>query len=398
MKLVSMNKGGALVILLQLIAVAVHGQGKESAPAAIPSLTQSRSVTTAVPFLLIAPDARGGAMGDGGVASAADVNSMHWNPAKYAFAPDDKGLGISFTPWLRRLTSDVNLGYVSAYKKLDQQQTLAASFRYFSYGNINYTLDDGTPYGSIKPADFAVDLAYIRKLNQDFSIALAGRYIHSDIGQASTQSGNLQAASAGAVDVAVYYSKDSHIGRIPATISYGVNISNIGTKLNYGTAQNQFLPTNLKVGAGSDFHFDDNNSLAINLDINKLLVPTPPIRDQNNNVIKGKDPNVSVPSGIFQSFYDAPGGVHEEIQELSYAVGAEYNYNKHFFLRSGYFYEDPMKGNRQYFTAGAGVRYRSLHIDTSYLIAEKQSPLNNTLRFSLSFSFGDKLSKGDSAN
>ena len=353
---------------------------------------QSSSViTTAAPFLLIAPDARGAGMGDNGVATSGDVNSMHWNPAKYAFAPSDNAVGISYTPWLRRLASDINLGYVSGYKKLDQNQTIAGSFRYFSYGDIIYTDPQGNNYGQVTPSEFAVDLAYIRKLTENFSIALAGRFIHSNIGQSTSSGGNLRPGSAGAADVGIYYNKDASLLGTNTTISYGVDISNIGTKMDYGTGTKSFLPTNLRIGGGTNFHLDESSSFGVNLDINKLLVPTEPIRDVNGNIIKGQDPNVSVPAGMFQSFYDAPGGFKQEIQELSYALGLEYNYNNQFFLRGGYFYENPNNGNRRYLTVGAGVKYNVFNLDFAYLIADTQNPLANTLRFSLNFYFGDKL-------
>lgn len=356
----------------------------------------SSALTTAAPFLLIAPDARGGAMGDNGAATSGDVNSMHWNPAKYAFAPGDNAIGISYTPWLRRLTNDINLGYVSGYKKLDQNQTLAGSFRYFSYGDIIYTDEQGNNYGQVTPSEFSVDLAYIRKLTDNFSIALAGRFIHSNIGQSSSDN-SLMPGNAGAADIAIYYKKDGRLFGTNTTTSYGVNISNIGTKMDYGTGNKSFLPTNLRIGAGENFHLDESSSFAVNLDVNKLLVPTNPIRDQNGNIVKGMNPNVSVPAGIFQSFYDAPGGGKEELQELSYALGMEYNYNQQFFLRSGYFYENPNKGNRRYLTLGAGVKFNIFNLDFSYLVSQKQNPLSNTLRFSLNFYFGNKIS-GDAGH
>ncbi len=351
---------------------------------------QSGTTTSAAPFLLIAPDARGGAMGDNGVATSGDVNSMHWNPAKYAFAPTDNAVGVSYTPWLRRLTNDINLAYVSGYKKLNQNETIAGSFRYFSYGDIIYTDEQGNNYGQVTPSEFALDLSYIRKLTDNFSIALAGRFIHSNIGQ-STQDANLRPGNAGAADVAIFYNKDVTLFGTNTTTTYGVNISNIGTKLDYGTGTKSFLPTNLRIGAGTNFHFDETSSFAVNLDLNKLLVPTNPIRDVKGNIVQGKDPNVSVPTGIFQSFYDAPGGFKQQVQQVSYALGLEYDYNHQFFLRSGYFYENPNQGNRRYFTLGAGVKYNVFNLDLAYLVSDRQNPLANTIRFSLNFYFGNKI-------
>jgi hypothetical protein len=349
----------------------------------------SSTITTAAPFLLIAPDSRGASMGDNGVASAPDVNSMHWNPAKYAFAPDGGGLGISYTPWLRKLVSDINLAYVSAYTRLDQRQTLAASFRYFSYGDIIYTDQLGNNYGLFKPSEFSFDAAYARKLSNNFSMALAGRFIHSNIGQ-STQSSNLKPANGVAADIAIYWNKEVNLLGSSATAAYGVNISNIGTKIDYGSSTKDFLPTNLRIGGSTNFHLDENNSVAFSLDLNKLLVPTNPIRDLNGNIISGKDPNVSVPAGIFQSFTDAPGGVKQELQEISYSVGMEYNYSQQLYLRTGYFYENPNQGNRRYLELGAGVKYNVFNIDFAYLLSDNTNPLSNTLRFSLNFYFGDK--------
>jgi len=351
--------------------------------------SNSSTITTAAPFLLIAPDSRGAALGDNGVATAPDVNSMHWNPAKYAFANDGQAIGISYTPWLRKLVSDINLAYVSAYTKLDNRQTLATSFRYFSYGDIIYTDQLGNNYGLFKPSEFAFDAAYIRKLSNNFSMALAGRFIHSNIGQ-STQSSNLKPANGLAADIAIYWTKDVTLLGSSATASYGVDISNIGTKIDYGSSTKDFLPTNLRIGGSTNFHMDENNSLAFSLDLNKLLVPTNPILDQNGNIISGKNPNVSVPAGIFQSFTDAPGGFKQELQEISYSIGMEYNYAQQLYLRTGYFYENPNQGNRRYLELGAGVKYNVFNIDFAYLISDNTNPLSNTLRFSLNFYFGDK--------
>jgi len=349
----------------------------------------SSTITTAAPFLLIAPDSRGASLGDNGVATAPDVNSMHWNPAKYAFSPEGQAIGISYTPWLRKLVSDINLAYVSAYTHLDQRQTLATSFRYFSYGDIIYTDQLGNNYGLFKPSEFAFDAAYIRKLTNNFSMALAGRFIHSNIGQ-STQSTALKPANGIAADIAIYWNKEVTLLGTAATAAYGVDISNIGTKIDYGSSTKDFLPTNLRIGGSTNFHLNETSSVALSLDLNKLLVPTNPITDANGNIISGKNPNVSVPAGIFQSFTDAPGGFKQELQEIAYSLGLEYNYSNQLYLRSGYFYENPNQGNRQYLELGAGVKYNVFNIDFAYLISNNTNPLSNTLRFSLNFYFGDK--------
>ncbi len=349
-------------------------------------------ISTAVPFLLVAPDSRGASLGDNGVSTSPDVNSMHWNAAKYAFATSGNAVGVSYTPWLRRLVSDINLAYIAGYTKLDNRQTLAASFRYFSYGDIIYTDGLGNNYGQYKPSEFTFDMAYARKLSNSVSMALAGRYIHSNLGQA-TQSSTTKPASGAAADISIYWNKDIKLFGTSATTSFGTNISNIGTKIDYGDKVKDFLPTNLRIGGTSDFHFTETSSLAFSLDLNKLLVPSQPIYDANRNIIAGKDPNVSVPRGIIQSF-SAVGGTKQVLEEISYAFGMEYNYNRQLFLRTGYFYENPSQGNRQYLTLGAGVKFDVFNLDLAYLVSSKVNPLSNTLRFSLNFYFGDRKDSG----
>ncbi|SMO60566.1 type IX secretion system outer membrane channel protein PorV [Solitalea koreensis] len=353
------------------------------------------SITTAVPFLLISPDSRAGAMGDVGAATTADVSSMHWNPAKYAFAKDGSGVGINYSPWLRSLgVNDINLAYISGYHRFDDQQTLAGSLRFFSLGDITFTDNSGNPFQQINPSEYAIDAAYIRKLSNLFSIAMAARYIHSNLGSGNFNGNEISPGNAFAADVAVYYNKNTIFLNTDANLAWGVNISNIGTKMQYGVHKN-FIPTNLKIGGSSTFNFDEKNSLAIALDFNKLLVPTNPIYDSEGNIVAGKDPDKTVPAAIFGSFTDAPGGFKEELNEVSIAMGLEYWFNHLIALRTGYFYENPQKGDRRYFTLGAGIQYNSINFDFSYLVpGATKNPLDKTVRFSVLFNFGkDKTGK-----
>jgi len=345
------------------------------------------TVTTAVPFLMIAPDARGGAMGDAGVSSTPDAFSQHWNPAKYAFIDTDMGFSLSYSPWMRKLVSDINLAYITGYKKLNDKEAISASLLYFSLGDIVFTDISGQTIGNYRPNEFALDFAYSRKLSPDFSGAITARYIHSnltqgqDVGSTTTKPGNSVAT-----DVSVYYQKNTNVFNTPAVFAWGINISNIGSKISYtnDNTRKDFIPTNLRIGPSLLFNLDEFNSLTFMVDFNKLLVPTPPKLDSIDNIIAGRNPDVSVPMGMIQSFYDAPGGFKEEIHEVTLSLGAEYWYNKQFALRAGYFYEHPTKGNRKYFTMGAGLKYTKFRLDLSYLIpTEQHNPLENTLRFSM---------------
>ncbi|UKJ08129.1 type IX secretion system outer membrane channel protein PorV [Solitalea lacus] len=349
------------------------------------------SITTAVPFLLIGPDSRAGAMGDAGVASSPDASSMHWNPAKYAFAKEKGGIGIDYSPWLKSLgIQDINLAYLSGYYKLDNRQTIASSFRYFSLGELIFTDNTGQEFGQYNPSEYAIDAAYIRNLSDLFSIALAARFIHSNLGSGNVNGNDFNPGNAFACDVAVYYNKNVSLFNTDANVAWGVNISNIGTKMQYGTLKN-FLPTNLRIGGASTFKINETNSLSVTIDFNKLLVPTNPIVDEEGTIVAGEDPNKTVPGGIFGSFSDAPGGFKEEMQEINIASGLEYWFNNIVALRGGYFYENPNKGNRQYFTLGAGLKYEDIGFDFAYLIPGKQNnPLERTIRFSLIYNFGKK--------
>jgi hypothetical protein len=352
----------------------------------------SNTIQTAAPFLLIAPDARSGGMGDVGVAISADANSLHWNPAKLAFMEKPTGFAVSYTPWLRNLVPDIDLGYLSVYHRLDERNTIGGSLRYFSYGSIQLTDESQQEIGIYSPNEFAIDGTFARKFGENFSLGTAMRYIRSSLSNGQFNGQEIRPASALAADVSAYFKKGTVFLGKDAEMALGVNISNIGTKVNYSDAADKsFLPTNLKLGGATTLNIDDLNKFTVALDINKLMVPTSPIRDQDGNIVRGKDPDRSVPAGIFGSFSDAPGGFSEELREISYSIGTEYWYNQQFAVRAGYFYENPSKGDRQYLTLGAGMRYNVFNLDFAYLVANQQeSPLAQTLRFSLIFNFEKK--------
>lgn len=363
------------------------------------------TITTAVPFLLIAPDARGGAMGDAGAGTSPDVYSMHYNPAKYAFIDKNVGFSVSYSPWLSQLVNDISLGYLTGYKKLDDDQVIAGSLRYFSLGNIVFTDNVGTEIGQFSPNEFAVDVAYSRKFSDYIGGAIALRYIYSNLtGGIYVNGAQSKPGQSIATDIAFYYEKELDMGKTPAVLSFGADISNIGAKITYTENQDRsFIPINMRIGPSLTMDLDDYNQLMFTFDFNKLLVPTPPIyaedsagqpiKDANGDYViaDGKDPKRSIVSGMFGSFSDAPGGFKEEMQELSFCLGTEYWYDQQFALRAGFFYEHPNKGNRKYITLGAGLRYNVFGLDFSYLIPlEQRNPLENTLRFTLVFNF-DKV-------
>ncbi|MEJ6982497.1 type IX secretion system outer membrane channel protein PorV [Pedobacter sp. P351] len=351
--------------------------------------TGSGLIITGVPFLLIAPDARSGAMGDAGAALSPDANSIHWNPAKLAFIEDKNGISLSYSPWLQRLVPDINLAYLSAYHRIDDRNTVGASLRYFSLGQIQLTDINGTATGEYNPNEFALDGTLARQFGENFSLGTAIRFIYSNLANGQFSSGQqTKPGTALAADVSGYFKKETLLFGSDARIALGLNISNIGNKISYTDGgQKIFLPTNFKLGGATTF-LNGLSEFTLALDFNKLLVPTPPIIDNEGKIIAGKDPDRSVPAGIFGSFSDAPGGFSEELHEINYSLGMEYWYNKQFALRTGYFYEHPDKGNRQYVTIGAGLRYNVFNLDFAYLLANQQkSPLANTLRFSLVFNF-----------
>jgi hypothetical protein len=352
---------------------------------------QYNPITTAVPFLTITPDSRHGAMGDVGVATSTDANSQYWNASKFAFAKDNFGFALSYTPWLRQLVNDINLAYLSGYYKLDQYQTIGASLRYFSMGEIMLTDQNGTSLANVSPNEFAVDFSYSRKLSDNFSGGVALRYIRSDL------SGGIGPESyvpgyTFATDVSFYYTKNFGKSDNDQTISAGINLSNIGGKISYDDGQNkEFLPANFRLGTTYSKEIDNFNSISFSFDINKLMVPTPQINSTSNTgtggiVLPDNSTNMSVVSSIFSSFTDAPGGMKEEFQEINFSTGAEYWYNHQFAIRGGYFHESEYKGNRKFLSTGLGVKMNICSIDFSYLIPIHQNnPLANTIRFTLLF-------------
>lgn len=348
----------------------------------------------AVPFLTIAPDSRAASMGDAGAATTPDANSQHWNLAKYPFLKKDWGVSYSYTPWLRKLVNDINLHYLTAFKKLDKDQVVSASLLYFSMGDITFTTDENVEIKTFTPNEFAIDIGYSRKFADLISGGLAFRYIRSDLTGGYSQQGQPQsnAGNSFAADVSLYYEQPLKLEGKNAQAAFGLVVSNIGTKLSYVTssATKDFIPTNLRLGGRFSIDFDQYNSFTFVTDANKLLVPTPPIYDSNTNeIIAGKDPNVSVLQGMLQSFNDAPGGAKEELKEVSYAIGFEYSYSKQFAIRGGYFTEDKTKGNRKYYTLGAGLKYNIFTLDFAYLLPQAggNNPMANTVRFTLAFDF-----------
>lgn len=357
-------------------------------------------VNTGVTTLGITPDARGSAMGNLGAATDPDINSQFWNPSKYAFAYSNGGLGISYTPWLRKLVNDIFLADLSGYMKLGSgdNQALSASFRYFSLGEVTSNDDVGTVIQTINPYELSFDVGYSRKLSEKFSMGVVLRYIYSDLSYDDVYSGEQNtAASAFAADLSGYFVSYPMVGRNECQFAWGFNISNIGSKVSYNHGNNNaFLPTNLRLGANFMFPLADYNTLAFGLDLNKLLVPAKP-RSSNYDMDtqEGQEQfekdlddweNMSPITGIFKSFSDAPGGIKEELQEINFSLGAEYAYNQQFFARAGYYYENANKGGRSYFGIGAGFSLNVVRLDASYMIATAQSsPLDQTLRFTLSF-------------
>jgi hypothetical protein len=366
---------------------------------------QPNPITTAVPFLLIAPDARGGGMGDIGAATTPDVYSLYWNPAKYAFIDKDFGFGIGYVPWLRGLVNDIGLFSLAGFKKFGDKQAIAMSLRYFSMGEVLFTNDVGQELGYVKPNEWTIDATYSRKFSRVISGAVAGRFIYSNLVPVNYGAYQVKPGISVAADIALYGHKEIEVKGLTASFfDFGFNISNIGAKISYSSSSSltSFIPTNLRFGVGYTMDLDEYNRLSFNVDLNKLLVPTPPIYypdsfDANGNKVidKGMNPDVSPITGILQSFYDAPYGFKEEMQEINVVASAEYWYNKLFAIRAGYFWESKYKGNRQFFTLGAGLRYNVFGLDFSYLIpVASNNPLQNTMQFTLLFNF-NKASEKD---
>jgi hypothetical protein len=391
----------ALVILL-LSAQTAFSQKRES------DVRQFNPVYTGVTSLSIAPDSRAGAMGDVGCATDPymDNNSQYWNPSKYPFANSQAGISLCYTPWLRKLVSDIDLANLTGYYKLDDYSALSGSLTYFSLGEV--IAITGSSQVIIRPYEMALDFDYSRKLSENFSAAVGMRFIYSDLQY--TYSDDVFPGKAFSADISMFYQNYIGVGRRDCLLGLGLNASNIGSKISYDGGQtNEFIPTNLRLGASLTIPIDEYNSFAISADANKLMVPTKPTYQQfmdseypgkpsddpdymtyiseYNQWVAGTGYNEMSPiAGIFKSFSDAPGGMEEELREIYWGVGAEYNYNDQFFLRGGYHYENEYKGNRKYFTVGAGFRMNVFSLDAAYLISTAQSnPLDQTLRFTLSF-------------
>ncbi|MCB0661691.1 MAG: type IX secretion system outer membrane channel protein PorV [Saprospiraceae bacterium] len=346
------------------------------------------SISTAVPFLRIVPDARSGALGDAGIAISADANAMHFNPSKLVFAEKDLGLSITYTPWLRALgLTDVYMAYLTGYKKLDEFQTVGAGLRYFSLGSIQFTDNDGNLLQQGRPYEFEFALAYARKLSDNFSASITGKFIFSDLASGQQVPGStgetIEAGKAGAADIGLTYQSPISMGETKTYLRTGLAITNIGSKITYtNSTERDFLPGNLGLGAAWDFELDNYNTLTLIADFNKLLAPTP---DSS-----GDYRTKSVIGGVLGSFSDAPFGASEEFREIMYSFGIEYWYDKQFAVRAGYFNEHASKGNRKYLTLGIGLKYNIFGLNLSYLVptTNQQNPLDNTLRFTLLFDFG----------
>jgi len=366
------------------------------------------AIQTAVPFLTIAPDSRSGGMGDGGVATSPDVNSQHWNIGKYAFLNRKGGFAISYTPWLRNLIPDINLAYLTGFFRIDEQQVISTSLRYFSLGSITFTNIDGSFAGQYNPNEFAVDAGYSRLFTEKFSGGIAFRFIRSDLtsGQQTSDGQETKAGISFAADLGFYYQNQVNVGTSDGEWAAGISLTNMGTPISYSVDSDKTpIPTNLRLGGRFTYNIDEYNSISTNLDINKLLVPSPPVYNDSIYeetgelvVLRGKETPGSTVMGMVQSFYDAPGGedgtystFNEEMNEISYSIGVEYWYRQQFALRTGYFYEHASKGNRKYFTVGIGLKLNVFALDFAYLVPTngQNSPLANTLRFTLGFDFAD---------
>ncbi len=355
-----------------------------------------RVITTAVPFVLIAADARAAGMGDIGVTTSADAFSQQWNPAKYAFAISKQGIGVTYTPYLSQLVNDIFLGNITYYNRINERSAIGASLRYFSLGDIE--LRDTAEQDPLiqSPNELTFDVSYALRLSERFSMSVAGRYLRSDLKiQASNE--DASAASSFAVDVSGFYqSEEIAYNDFDGRWRAGFNISNIGPKIKYDeVGQENNLPTNLALGGGFDFILDAYNKVGVSVEVNKLLVPTPQDFDGDGDIDAEDDEeyeNISFFSGMFKSFNDAPGGFSEELKEFTWALGAEYWYQDVFAFRTGYFNESELKGSRKFLALGAGFKYTAINIDISYLFSTSKvtSPLEGTLRFGLTFNFGDE--------
>ena len=393
--------------LFILVSITVSGQISTGQLGGTAEEDVLNAIQTAVPFLTIAPDSRAGAMGDGGVATAPDVNSQHWNIAKYAFLDSKGGFAISYTPWLRNLIPDINLAYLAGFFRVDDKQVITTSLRYFSLGNITFTNIDGSYLGQYNPNEFAIDAGYSRLFTDNFSGGIAFRFIRSDLTSGQTSNGqDTKAGISFAADLGFYYQDQVNIGPSDGEWAAGISLTNMGTPISYSVdADKTPIPTNMRIGGRFTYNIDDYNSVSFNLDLNKLLVPTPPkwTLDSVSGeqvILRGKEAPGSTVFGMIQSFYDAPGVPRsngnysvllEELHEIAYSTGVEYWYREQFAIRTGFFYEHATKGNRKYFTMGVGLKLNVFALDFAYLVPVngQNSPLANTLRFTLGFDFAD---------
>jgi len=410
-----MNLNKLLIFLLAAVTLQYRTSAQDQIESKEFGGSSINTIQSVVPFLTIAPDSRSGGIGDAGVATSPDFNSMHWNPAKYAFIDGDGGIGLTYSPWLRNLVNDINLAYLTGYYRFDDRQVIAMSLLYFSLGNITFTDPYGNTIRNFNPNEFSIDAAYSRIFGDHLSLGIAFRYIYSNLtGGITVGGGETKPGMSIAADVSTYYENDVELFGFDTKLSWGANISNIGTKMTYtDTEDPDFIPTNFRLGGAMKMDFDQYNSLTLAIDLNKLLVPTPPVYYDINDTLPngtvaessetyikyGKDPNVGVPVGMIQSFYDAPGGFSEEMHEIAYSIGLEYWYNNQFAVRAGYFHEHQSKGNRKFFTAGVGLKLNIFNLDFAYLIPTVQNhPLAKTLRFTIGFDFDSfrKLNKSGS--
>jgi len=383
----------SISIFVLLVSVANFLKAQFSTDSLNGQSKSPNTVNTAVPFLRITPDARSGAMGDVGIALSPDANSIYWNASKLAFSPSDVGLSITYTPWLRALVKDIYLAHISGYNKIDKNQAIAGSLRYFSLGNIQFTNYLGQDQGQFKPFEMALDVAYARQLSRTLSGGITLKYVYSNLAKGqNTANGVAKAGTAAAADISFFYRSMSHIMSKKTQTNFGLVLSNIGSKVSYSEDKRKdFIPINLGIGGATIIEIDDHNSFTFAIDINKLLVPTPDTIDANADGTSDYREK-SVVSGILGSFGDAPRGMSEEFEELMYSVGAEYLYNKQFAFRLGYYNEHKLKGNRKFFTLGIGLKYNIFSINLSFLVptvAGQRNPLDNTLRFSMLFDFDD---------
>ena len=351
---------------------------------------QLNPLITGVPFLTITPDARAGGMGDLGVATTPDASSQYWNPAKYAFMESEVGLTFAYTPWLRRLVDDISLSNLAAYWRFNERSTISGSFRYFSLGEVTLTDHNGDKMNDVKPSDFAIDAAYTLLFSEKLSGSVALRFIRSNLGNIPSSGYDLEPGLSFAADIAAYYTTPIMFATGDGNLAFGLNISNIGSKVSYdGNNTSNFIPTNFRLGTSFDYPIDSYNRISVSADLNKLLVPSAP-RSGSGNPNFSEDLqkyyDTTPIAGIFKSFGDAPGGFREELQEIMWSAGLEYAYNKQFFVRAGYFHEHARKGNRKFFTAGVGFKLNVFQLDAGYVMSVAQSnPLDGTLRLGLSF-------------